>query len=287
VALRAFLAWHADKGTTSGTIANYITSINSFLGRALLTPAEVQPFVRAVARRSASAPAARTVERLPLPASAAWEAVVAAYTLARSSQHLQPDGLVLFRDHLLVAFGFLTLLRADSLFHICASDVAIHPDGSISATITHEKVRRGPARVVHRPWACCNGHVAELLRLFIAARTSLAVPSSGRPENLWMLSSDPPTRASADFVSACLRRSLAALGVSPSPHGAFSSHSLRIGGACAAASIGVPLNIICALGGWASDSDVAQHYVRNALPDPAARAFFGYCLPASGPPPSA
>ena len=85
-------------------------------------------------------------------------------------------------------------------------------------------------------------------------------------------------------MTAWLLNVYARLDEQPTPGYAWSSHSLRKGGASAASAIGVPLSTIRHIGGWAVASSVVNQYIDPAvLASVGAWFFFGAFAPTSPP----
>ena len=84
----------------------------------------------------------------------------------------------------------------------------------------------------------------------------------------------------ASQIDAWLGVCLAHLGASPPAGEKWTGHSLRKGAASGAASIGVPLHVICYAGGWSITSKAVFDYIAPPCPRSlACRRFFGWLAP--------
>ena len=87
------------------------------------------------------------------------------------------------------------------------------------------------------------------------------------------LHKSPHVPMTAWLLNVCAR-----LDEQPPPGYAWSSHSLRKGGASAASAIGVPLSTIRHIGGWAVASSVVNQYIDPAVLASAGAWFFVWCI---------
>ncbi|KAK3237127.1 hypothetical protein CYMTET_52793 [Cymbomonas tetramitiformis] len=73
---------------------------------------------------------------------------------------------------------------------------------------------------------------------------------------------------------------LGSVGCVPPEGGHFSAHSTRKGATTCARAVGVVMEKVCFLGGWAQLSVAVQAYIHpTAVPDQAVRSYFGWLAP--------
>lgn len=226
--------------------------------------------------------------RGPLPAQVALLALDAGLAVPLAFPLQALDGLRAVRALLFTAFGFTIMCRADTDAHMQDDDVVVHDNDAISVRLRVEKGHRQDLR--HRPVrlepACAGGRLAWLMRRYLDARNSLPdgpwrvldAGSGASPTTcIWRLPGDGAWTSSSLACSTLLNDALAYLRVAVPAGESWSSHSLRIGAATAAYVIGLPVERIRQLGGWAPESKAVWRYIRPGVaPCDAAIAFFGH-----------
>ncbi len=174
---------------------------------------------------------------------------------------LRPSFFLWIRDAVLVLLGLRCMLRPSELVDLVVEDVSFrHPQGSSEGdTWLFVRIKRSKTDQVGRGRTIPveplpEGEMAwcpvERMREYLEVRATITCQAT----NLFV--SEKGKRLSAAAVSGIVRHMAEAVGFV----GQVSGHSLRIGGACAAAEAGLGLEAIRAIGGWLSDS--VFRYVR-------------------------
>lgn len=201
-------------------------------------------------------------QRAPLPASTA---------LAIVRHGLLSDDPRVIRACACVGLQFTFFARSDTGIQALRSDVALDASG------LHWR-ERGKTIPRLRPESLTvpfdDAHpVHQLLRRHLALCPS-ALPDS----LLWRLPSDPSTAWTPALVNSWLQQCLEWICAVPPPGVAWTSHSLRSGGATAALAIGVDVYTIARWGIWASINSVQPYIDPLVKGDHAALVFFGHLL---------
>jgi len=156
-----------------------------------------------------------------------------------------------FRDAALVSVGLRLMLRPGELIKLRLEDVKLEQDGAkirLGRTKADQKAERRPLLVEPSESPACP---VKLLTSLVqkrkaqgaAAADPLFVGAAGK-------------RLTSSAVTSIVRRMAEAHGLDP---GSVSGHSLRIGGASAAADGGLSMTQIMAAGGWKSGA--VQRYL--------------------------
>ena len=215
--------------------------------------------------------------RIPLPAEAVKK--VLRFGLRTSNLHQ-------LRACYALVLTWLFLGRQDSAVSLRPQDHGIN-DKHIWLRVEEKTTRlSGVRRVIQLPLTQTHGHppslLPEIARLgarYTTAR-NMREPGARRQAYFQLPNENPPTTSD---MSTWVREALAWVNVVPPKGFAYLGHSLRSGGASAAAAIGVPAFRANWLGGWAPSSNTREkHYVDpTVLPSTAAFQLLGWLLHAS------
>jgi hypothetical protein len=160
-----------------------------------------------------AAPPPPDLDRSPLLASTAVAALSAALEYYHNPAYLStPVNQRIFRNHLLVVFGFAFLFRADTITHITVGDVyQCHP-GGLNALLRVEKGRGHlESRLASRPAECMGGWLWPLCALWLRVRAQLGKDWEDASSPFWALPGDNMRTASATLTTFWLQESLALL----------------------------------------------------------------------------
>jgi integrase len=251
---------HAGRGGGAGRALAAVRAAHLELGFADPTAdAWVQRVAAGAERAAAMARPAREL-RAPLPVAVltsllaavpGWLGVHGGSAAARAA----PDAsLLALRDAAVVALGLRLMRRAGELAALCVSDVRRLPDGTTGVTIRRSKTDQLGAGLL-LPLDATGGPACPvaLLERWLVVRPVLATRGA-HADALFVTVAGRPLSRSA--ISSLVARAAAAAGLD----GRFSGHSLRIGGATAAARAGASMATVKAVGGWSSDA--VRRYVR-------------------------
>jgi integrase len=253
--LAAVRAAHIERGFDDPTADAWVKRVAAGAERAAVAVRPARPLRSALPV---------SVVAASLGAVPAWLGVHGGLVAARS---LPDAALLALRDVALMALGLRLMRRASELVALRLADVRDSPDGSVTVSVRRSKTDQLgvglalPLDAVGGP-ACPVG----LLQRWLAVRPVLASRGPSCDRVFVSVSGGP---MSVGAVSSVVRRAAAAAGLD----GTYSSHSLRTGGATAAARAGASMATIQAVGGWASDA--VRRYVRPAEGDLSARMGFG------------
>lgn len=257
----------------------YFSAINKRHLDLQLPPPALGPSL-ATARRGlalAQREVAETTQRLPLPASSALAVLWC--------------GLHTSDDHVLrcctsLVFNFLFGCRPATGAAMRASDVSVTAD-EFCLRLETEKQRPTELerRVLHVPLAFIAGPL-QLWNRWTARRAVLGSPVTASAY-VWSLPSDRVAPRPLD-LDAWFASAVAAAGFHAPSGYIVSGYTARKGMATAAKSIGVPLEEIKWLGGWAVGSSAVYSYIDMGVrPCPAAFFWYGWLLKQrEHPPPS-
>ena len=282
-----YVASLGERGTVkASSLQPYLSAINRI--HRDVTGVEVGPaggslltkLRQGIAWEQSQAPSIPSNTRVALPAEIPLLAVVVGRAMRNPQIRNEAAEL---REITAVALGFLCMGRADTMVHIGERDITWSAS-HLYIVLEHEKGRSRredprartlvfpvqpslqPLIDVLEKWRVCRmtwGHST----LFFALKGETLHKSPHVPMTAWLL-------------NVCAR-----LNEQPPPGYAWSSHSLRKGGASAASAIGVPLSTIRHIGGWAVSSSVVNQYIDPAvLASVGAWFFFGAFAPTSPPP---
>ena len=166
-----------------------------------------------------------------------------------------PEAAILaLRDAAVIALGIRLMRRAGELAALTVDDIRPLPDGSLGVLIQRSKTDQLGAGLL-LPLELIDGPLCPvtLLRRWLAVRFVLARRGAG-VDSLFVTVTGTPLSRSA--ISSLVQRAAAASGL----EGRFSGHSLRIGGATAAARAGASMATVKSIGGWSSDA--VRRYIR-------------------------
>lgn len=209
-------------------------------------------------------------ESWPLPAVAAASALRLAATLASPA---------VVRACLAVGLGFACMMRGSSVQGLAPGDVSLA--GSSLQVV--ERVRKGHSHSdpVARSLAIASSSLPDLL---------LAVAHWQKLQHLQFAASPTPPAyffqlpgeglAGGDHFAGWFWAAVEALGLQPPQGRRLHPHCVRRGAASAARALGVPMERICRLGGWAITSTAVWRYIDSLVPATAEGfQFFGHLLP--------
>lgn len=211
-------------------------------------------------------------ESFPLPAHAA----VAMVALAARDCETAP--LPVLRACLAVAVAFAAMWRGSSVQGLRPQDVVI---GDQEVCVT-EVVRKGHTHADPR-LRCLRldcRHLPVLpavLRVWVRRRGA-AIGGAAPPQHFWQLPGESLSRG--DHFAAWFAEAVAAVRATAPPGRRLHPHCVRRGAASAARALGVSMERICHLGGWALGSRAVWRYIDvSVVACRFAFAFFGYLLP--------
>eukprot|EP00741_Cyanophora_paradoxa_P024219 tig00021746_g23391.t1 len=166
------------------------------------------------------------------------------------------------RDATVLATGIAGFLRGAELVALRVDDLefSLLPSPRIALHIRRSKTDRTAhgAVVYLTPGKCPASCPVRLLCAYVASTAVQAAP--GTP--LFPRLSDPAAAITVGFVRRLVKEAAEAIGYDPTD---FSGHSLRRGGATAAARRGLPATWIRRHGRWALYSSVPQGYIEDYL----------------------
>ena len=207
--------------------------------------------------------------------------------------------LLHIRDVALLATAYLGIMRADTVMSLMAGerrmDIVIDSSGVVCVSRVRGAVRekaKGRQLVRDDPRGCGNdsqrmhwapARYAEVMRMYFEQRemhlserelrTTMCIWNVGTPDEIDH--TNPSASWAAKRVSRAIERLLR--GTEEERFGAhYGSHSLRRGGASSCYAVGVEINKIRAIGGWAEKSDNVWLYIdKLQREDEHARRMFG------------
>jgi hypothetical protein len=209
-------------------------------------------------------------QRHPVPAAVAIRAV----------QH----GLITTDDHVrtccaIVVHAFLFMGRASSVSGV---PVSAYSFDSSCALSFREDARKtgGPSRLLHVPFVphgLGDRHPLLFLHRFHQQRLQSCLQHRRKPHHVALFFHPQlPAASSSTVVSAALTEVLRVIDFTVPPGTAFTSHSLRSGGATAALATGASLPAVMAWGGWRSLSSVQRYIDPTVRANAATNVFFNF-----------
>lgn len=233
-----------------------------------------------LAWEQAQTPANPRDTRVALPADVAYLAVVAGLSMAEPHSREQAAEL---RAVIAVVLGFLCMGRADTIVHISIRDV-VWDASQIIFVLEHEKGRSLRADYRARTLTFCIDPSRQPL-LLLLQKWNLCRATWGHATMFFALNGEILPKSPHAPMTQWLTHVCHLLCEQPPQGYAWSSHSLRKGGASAASAIGVPLPVIRHIGGWATTSAVVMKYIDpSVMASTGAWFFFGNLTPISPPP---
>ena len=170
------------------------------------------------------------------------------------AQEAPAAAVLALRDAAVMALGMRLMRRAGEIAALSTADVRALPDGTVGVFVPRSKTDQ-LAKGLLLPLDATGGPACPvaLLRRWLTVRPVLAARGPGS-DALFITRTGEPLSRSA--ISSLVSRAASAAGY----EGRFSGHSLRIGGATAAARGGASMALIKAVGAWTSPA--VQRYVR-------------------------
>ena len=232
----------------------------------------VQQFRRGLAHRQADA--GRDARRVYLPPDVVERLLL--WALSCSLHDLRADDALAsrFRAAVAVVLSYCLFVRGGTGARLLDAHVRRSAAG-ITVTLDHEKGKRveGTARTLTFAPDAIPG-LEPLLERWEALRGAI------RADRCYFAFAAERRAFPASQIDAWLGVCLAHLGASPPAGEKWTGHSLRKGAASGAASIGVPLHVICYAGGWSIKSKAVFDYIDPTCPRSlACRRFFGWLAP--------
>lgn len=192
--------------------------------------------------------------------------------LRRMLDATAPDTLAGLRDRAVLVLGFALMGRRSELAALNIADITLTGDG-LEVFIGRSKTDQDAiGETVPLPYGSytetCPVRVVQAWIAALAERGVLAGPllrgvdRHGRLTGTTGAAGKAVTRMSGHGLTLLVRRAATRAGL-PNAE-AFSAHSLRAGGATAAAKAGAPVSAIARHGRWSEKSPVVHGYIRTA-----------------------
>lgn len=204
-------------------------------------------------------PVAAVKDKVPILASHIFEVVQLGTTT---------PSFTVMRVCVAVVLGFLLFLRGTSVANLLFEDVTLMEDSvQVSARVLKgESTARFIPSWVFYTRGCPL--VYELIQKYLQAKGALL-----RISGPLLFGNRPDVQLTEADVDRWVLEVLGMIKVQNPDQ--FSSHSMRVGGCSAAASIGVPRSSIRVWGRWLSES-MLDTYIRSVPPSPHSTSFFGW-----------
>lgn len=172
----------------------------------------------------------------------------------------------------LLAFGFAFAARGGELAGVVASDIdEARADNGLAVGLSWRKflAKTGKTEITSVEVLSIPGPPSTLMRKLLSetphADGDKLWPTGRHHDHALFRRSESARRFGAswstDAITTCLRQALEAVGVADAA--TYSAHSIRVGAATYASKLGLDMEALQCVGGWAS-STVARGYARQA-----------------------
>ena len=271
-----YLGWLQEEDKFHArSLQPYLSAINQAHVDFGFPPPAVGQLVRLVRRGfgEVEGETSAAVRRVPLPASVALRIL---------RLGLDSPSATTIRACACLVVQFLWFARADTGIHLRDGHVGI---GEFGVTLTErtKTISRHLSAPVTRPFHAGwdpDGLVLRLLRRWLSVRGPVS-----QDAYFWALPGEALASAwTSALINGWLQEILSALGVTPPLGCAWTSHSLRSGGASAAFALGVELLVIMNWGLWSTLDSLHLYIDVLVKSDVAAALFFGHLLREPWPP---